>query len=92
MDDVHATYDAVARDAVLNGDGAMVERVPSLCNGCGGWFAALWFVSRNTWICTYCQTAVPGPPPSPEIRQAGKPSEHLVKRLLDEFNKGLPRY
>jgi hypothetical protein len=85
--DMMDTYDAAGREAVLRGDGAIVDRAVSQCLQCGGWWQAVWFGSRG-WVCAGCDEDVPGIDPTPAQRLANEPNEAALRHMLDEFRKG----
>lgn len=73
--------EAAAREAVLNGDGALCERKFALCPACGVHAQAVWFRSRG-WTCEACEEDVPGIAPTPAQRRAGKAPREAIALLL----------
>lgn len=82
--------EAAAREAVLNGDGALCEREPAHCASCGWIAKAVWFRSRG-WVCRMCEDDVPGVAPTPAQRCARKaPAEAIALVLRRGLRRGLP--
>jgi hypothetical protein len=85
--DVMDTYEAAAREAVLRGDGSVVDRT-LLCFHCAGYSSAVWFGSRG-WVCVSCENVVPADPPTPEQRMANQPNREATDYMFDVMNAKL---